>query len=120
MADAQPGSRPTVVEFDDELLSHVVCRIGRQVIERRVDELDRLVLHQLELTNSIEPAKSVKTRDAETTNQPQLLGIHYCFSRGLQEKGAAQPSRVVHSQGQHEVSTTRVSGWVNQSRPGKS
>jgi hypothetical protein len=47
---------------------------------------DRLVLHQLELTNSIEAAKPVKTRNAETTNEPQLLAIHYCFARGLQEK----------------------------------
>jgi len=47
---------------------------------------DRLVLHQLESTNSIEAAKSVKTRNAETAIEPQLLGIHYCFARGLQEK----------------------------------
>ena len=86
MADAQPGRVQQVVEFDEELLIHVVCRCRQTLMERRVDELLRLVLHQLESTNSIEPAKPVKTRDAETTSEPQLLAIHYCFARGLQEK----------------------------------
>jgi hypothetical protein len=53
----------------------------------------RLVLHQLESTNSIEAAKPVKTANAETASKLQLLGIHYYFVRGLQEK-AAKPQRV--------------------------
>jgi hypothetical protein len=41
MADAQPWSRPTVVEFDEELLIHVVCPSGKRFLEeRRVDELE--------------------------------------------------------------------------------
>ncbi len=38
---------------------------GKQLMERRVDELRyRLVLHQLETTNTIEPAEAVKTAEA--------------------------------------------------------
>jgi hypothetical protein len=34
-------SRPTVVEFDEELLIRVVCRSGKRFLEeRRVDELE--------------------------------------------------------------------------------
>ena len=55
-------------------------------MERRVDELLRLVLHQLEPTNSIDAARSVKTMNTETASQRQLLAIHYSFARGLQEK----------------------------------
>ena len=51
-----------------------------------------LVLHQLELTNSIEPAESVKTLEAETANNRQLLSIRYSFARGLQEKRGDQIS----------------------------
>jgi len=54
--------------------------------ERRVDELQRLVLHQLELTNSIEHYWPVKTINAETCLVAQLVPIHYFFARGLQEK----------------------------------
>jgi hypothetical protein len=54
--------------------------------ERRVDELRRLVLHQLELTNSIEHYFPVKTINAETCVMAQLVAIHYFFARGLQEK----------------------------------
>ena len=54
--------------------------------ERRVDELQRLVLHQLELTNSIEHYWPVKTINAETCVMTQLVAIHYFFARGLQEK----------------------------------
>src|SRR5437660_10654128 len=54
--------------------------------ERRVDELQRLVRHQLELTNSIEHYRSVKTINAEICVTASLVVIHYCFARGLQEK----------------------------------
>jgi hypothetical protein len=65
------------------------ARFGRRLLEI-VGSMNfkRLVLHQLELTNSIEPAKSVKTLEAETANKRQLLSIHYSFARGLQEKRA--------------------------------
>src|SRR5882762_1277702 len=92
MADAQPGRVQQVVEFDDELLIHIVCRVPANVFrKRRVDELRRLVLHQLEHTNSSEPTRPVKTMEAETASRPQLLAIHYCFARGLQEKSVARP-----------------------------
>ena len=58
--------------------------------ERRVDELQRLVLHQLELTNSIEHYWPVKTINAETCVMTQLVAIHYSFARGLQEN-AVEP-----------------------------
>jgi len=56
--------------------------------ERRVDELQRLVLDQLELTNSIEHYGPVKTINAETCVMAQLVAIHYFFARGLQERAA--------------------------------
>ena len=55
-------------------------------LERRVDELQRLVLDQLELTNSIEHYCSVKTMNADICVMAQLVAIHYFFARGLQEK----------------------------------
>jgi hypothetical protein len=77
-----------LLSSDDELLNHVVCRIMQTVFkERRVDELQRLVLHQLELTNSIEQYWPVKMINAETCVMAQLVAIHYFFARGLQEKG---------------------------------
>ena len=56
--------------------------------ERRVDELERLVLDQLELTNSIEHYGPVKTTKAEISVMAQLVAIHYFFARGLQERAA--------------------------------
>ena len=56
--------------------------------ERRVDELQRLVLDQLELTNSIEHWRAVKTINAETSVTGQLVAIRYSFARGLQERSS--------------------------------
>ena len=47
--------------------------------------LKRLVLHQLELSNSIGQVVPVKIIDAENTDVEQSLSIHYCFARGSQE-----------------------------------
>src|SRR5258706_4917613 len=79
--------RPTSCRVQTMNSRFTLSAIFRQTFfrERRVDELLRLVLHQLEHTNSIEPDKPVKTRATETANQTQLLAIHYFFARGLQE-----------------------------------
>ena len=78
--------------------------------ERRVDELRRLVLHQLELTNSIEHYCAVKDLNTKKHVPMPLVSIRYFFVRGLQEK-AGGSGRVNPLSEQHEVSTTCVSGW---------
>src|SRR4029077_3052284 len=80
----------------------------------------RLVLHQLESTNSIEAAKPVKTTNAETASKPQLLGIHYYFVRGWQERSVKNVSTYGSDTNNIKASTTCVSGWVNHSRAGRS
>jgi hypothetical protein len=42
--------------------------------------------HQLKMTNSIEPDERVNCEISKTLDIEQLLGIHYFFATGLQEK----------------------------------
>ena len=50
--------------------------------------------HQLRISNTTKAGKSVKTGRRETSSKQQLLGIHYCFATGLQEKLGPHASSV--------------------------
>jgi hypothetical protein len=78
---------PVSFEFDGELLHHVVCQVAQTILENvGLMSFQLGGAHQLRISNTTKAGKSVKTGRRETSSKQQLLGIHYCFATGLQEK----------------------------------